>query len=112
MPCTRGTHLSLPLHVISKKVEFLKGNFQRSCKGCARFSNENHVIKIRAWLLHVKMLFLYIHAQVDTEFFCPFPISFFYNSRPIHNGMYRTLQFYHTYSDLIAEQSVYWALSE
>ena len=74
-------------------VEFLKGNFQHSFKSCARFSNENHVVKIRVWLLHVKMLFLYIHAQVDTEFFCPFPISFFYNSRPIHNGIYRTLQF-------------------
>ena len=58
--------------MISNKVEFLKGNFQRSCKSCARFSNENHVIKIRVWLLHVKMLFLYIHAQVDTEFFVHF----------------------------------------
>ena len=55
--------------MVSNKVEFLKGNFQRSCKSFARFSNENHVIKIRVRLLHVKMLFLYIHAQVATEFF-------------------------------------------
>ena len=87
-------YLSPSLRVASVKVEFLKGNFQRSFKSCARFSNENHVIKIRVRLLHVKMLFLYIHAQVATEFFfCPFPISFFYNPRPIHNGIYRTLQF-------------------